>query len=1574
MTALSAVLPLSMFMYALLLHHKPRQYWQGALLYVETLLILQYSYLVLGKCLCVTGSGGGGGGAAGAGDTGSSCIWVFGRRDFLFRIKVLGLHSDPFRALPLFLCYLATLMHSYSLDSVYAAVAAAAAAAAAGTTPSTTSASAAPAAVSGSGGRGLGQHTSAHSQPLRSPPQQHQLQQRQQPPWLSFQRLQEWLQQGLAAGWALVSHLLGVYKLVSTDHETEPHWVKLQLQLPPQLQQQQPQRGRSQPPTPTPAALGSAVGAGGDGTSPRGAAGLPPRPPPAAALPPSPAPLTSFTPPPSSVVSPAALLPPPGEAEDTERASAAASAAAAAEEAIRQPSLPPPPLPPSVLRGPRLVGALQRMLETVHEYGQEVRHARMEEERWRGQLRSFLQEEDESAEAVERRGDGGGVAQSGRGGGSGAGSGPDTADADVAVRLASYVLPQLRLQHDAVASGGAVLHMLLEVVVPATPLTSAAAMPTAGGEGGPSSGGGGPSGVSPTPARDVAAALRLAAEVLSRQRLASLSVPAFRRTPPAATGAEVEAPASAAIPLQQSYASLASMSAAADDNDSDVTAPSPPASRHGSGGGGGDGGDGEGAGLRRRQRPHHHRRHGSGSDASITALPPPPSPPPPPPPPPPELHITEPAGGLPPLHSVECYSQPPRDLYAATAFLDLVSFMYAMVFYQLVVSSARSLADITDADRRVPLDYLAALMLLFALMVSERAVYMLGLPAAKMALHLTSQAVVLGWCLRAYWASLAAEGFAVSGGGSSGASTGAAVAASGVRQHLRVFLLLRCLGFCLGGLQLRDGYPPLSAPGPSGGGRHSSFFYRRPDWAHNLAFNVFYSLPFLYEIRSLLDWTCVSTSLDWYCWLKLEDIHSSLFVASCRNQSRRNRRVGERVPRYSKFLQGVLALAGLLLVLWLPPLFFSSGAPTYQVPALQDVHLNISIAQLSGGPDATSVQRFPLFASGDRRFVFQWTAPQSPPPSPPPPPASPMRRGTVQPLPEEEAEERYWRSVLAAEAAAAGAGDDVGAAAASLSRKRGKARGRPAPAPHAVASPPPPLKPPQPPPSEGGGGGDSGGGGGGLPRALAGYRPDQAMGVCMAAESDRLWHISPPARRALQDLLVPPRRRAQEQQQRRQPEQRQGRQWQLGKPGVLGYAEGDNWLHDESPPVVPQVRWSLFRSAPLASQRGGPACSATAVVPLSGPSRRGLAELLSGRANRTLLTSLNQTDPASHGSPALFPLFMRLKGDACSVKLGLSGDGGGTTPPVTTASPLVQYNAARQGRQHAVVDSPSSPLYGSTYRRRALWSWPWKPGGGGSTTAAAAAAAVPTSPADVADRWGSAMVGCYASLQTSGGGGSGGSGGAAEWWSFECGALLPPAASDGGGGGGGDGGGDGGGGASACDDYDGRLWTRGGSSDGGGVTSTAGMAAVPLPAAVGGRDDDEGGDDDDDGDDDEPLQDACGGASGGSPRLSGPPLVAVLEPVQSGLLGATLSRFGITGLYVTFVFAIGRFLRLSVSSLRLRIPTEDLPSTRRLVALCQDIYVARAEGELVLEEQLFQALINVYRSPELLFELSRKHK
>ena len=59
-------------------------------------------------------------------------------------------------------------------------------------------------------------------------------------------------------------------------------------------------------------------------------------------------------------------------------------------------------------------------------------------------------------------------------------------------------------------------------------------------------------------------------------------------------------------------------------------------------------------------------------------------------------------------------------------------------------------------------------------------------------------------------------------------------------------------------------------------------------------------------------------------------------------------------------------------------------------------------------------------------------------------------------------------------------------------------------------------------------------------------------------------------------------------------------------------------------------------------------------------------------------------------------------------------------------------------------------------------------------------------------------------------------------------------------------------------------------------------------------------------------------------------------------------------------------------------PTCSAPPSRvalpRLVTLVQDVYVARAEGELQLEAELFNTLISCYRRPALLFELSRKAK
>ncbi|WZZ47891.1 hypothetical protein YC2023_047998 [Brassica napus] len=106
--------------------------------------------------------------------------------------------------------------------------------------------------------------------------------------------------------------------------------------------------------------------------------------------------------------------------------------------------------------------------------------------------------------------------------------------------------------------------------------------------------------------------------------------------------------------------------------------------------------------------------------------------------------------------------------------------------------------------------------------------------------------------------------------------------------------------------------------------------------------------------------------------------------------------------------------------------------------------------------------------------------------------------------------------------------------------------------------------------------------------------------------------------------------------------------------------------------------------------------------------------------------------------------------------------------------------------------------------------------------------------------------------------------------------------------------------------------------------------------------------------------------------MDGPVAIIMSEETPpQGFLGDTLSKFSIWGLYITFVLAVGRFIRLQCSDLRMRIPYENLPSCDRLIAICEDLYAARAEGELGVEEVLYWTLVKIYRSPHMLLEYTK---
>ncbi|KAJ6319742.1 hypothetical protein OIU78_015201 [Salix suchowensis] len=84
---------------------------------------------------------------------------------------------------------------------------------------------------------------------------------------------------------------------------------------------------------------------------------------------------------------------------------------------------------------------------------------------------------------------------------------------------------------------------------------------------------------------------------------------------------------------------------------------------------------------------------------------------------------------------------------------------------------------------------------------------------------------------------------------------------------------------------------------------------------------LYRALPFLYELRCVLDWSCTTTSLTMYDWLKLEDIYASLYLVKCDAVlNRAQHKQGEKQTKWTKCCSGIFLFFILLCVIWAPML------------------------------------------------------------------------------------------------------------------------------------------------------------------------------------------------------------------------------------------------------------------------------------------------------------------------------------------------------------------------------------------------------------------------------------------------------------------------------------------------------------------------------------------------------------------------------------------------------------------------------------------------------------------------------
>ena len=93
------------------------------------------------------------------------------------------------------------------------------------------------------------------------------------------------------------------------------------------------------------------------------------------------------------------------------------------------------------------------------------------------------------------------------------------------------------------------------------------------------------------------------------------------------------------------------------------------------------------------------------------------------------------------------------------------------------------------------------------------------------------------------------------------------------------------------------------------------------------AFRVYKAVPFLWEMKVIIDWTVTSTCLDLFQWFKLDDAFNYLYQCQIQNKDRGQKREYLQRPWYEKFFQGFCFAFALILVILAPILLFSGINP-----------------------------------------------------------------------------------------------------------------------------------------------------------------------------------------------------------------------------------------------------------------------------------------------------------------------------------------------------------------------------------------------------------------------------------------------------------------------------------------------------------------------------------------------------------------------------------------------------------------------------------------------------------------------
>ena len=171
---------------------------------------------------------------------------------------------------------------------------------------------------------------------------------------------------------------------------------------------------------------------------------------------------------------------------------------------------------------------------------------------------------------------------------------------------------------------------------------------------------------------------------------------------------------------------------------------------------------------------------------------------------------------------------------------------------------------------------------------------------------------------------------------------------------LVVWYALLTLYWWISAKQLHHGYEPTLPIGTGRGKSSLAAFFRGYGTLPKYVFKVYMLIPFLFELKQVLDWACIPSSLDLFMWLKQQSLSASLFTTKCDMERRRRDGGfvrGRERSKLEKLWFGVI-IVGIIISVVVGPIFiYSPINPTTSSNQLTRTNVNLALVSI----DASSL-------------------------------------------------------------------------------------------------------------------------------------------------------------------------------------------------------------------------------------------------------------------------------------------------------------------------------------------------------------------------------------------------------------------------------------------------------------------------------------------------------------------------------------------------------------------------------------------------------------------------------------------